>query len=84
MFLRYTAAPIQDAAVFYIFSSELPIRHIFYELIDNGLFMQTSTRKEKKMRKIYDIVAAISLFTIIGLAVLTTKGGRYAQYRIMR
>ena len=46
--------------------------------------MQTSTRKEKKMRKIYDIVAAISLFTIIGLAVLTTKGGRYAQYRIMR
>ena len=46
--------------------------------------MQTSTRKEKKMRKIYDIVAAISLFTIIGLAVLATKGGRYAQYRIMR
>lgn len=36
------------------------------------------------LRKIYDIVAAVSLLAMIGLAVLATKGGRYAQYRIMR
>ena len=57
-------------------------------VIDNRVFYkQTSTRKEKKrktMRKLCDIVAAVSLLTIIGLAVLATKGGRYAQYRIMR
>ena len=82
MFLRYTAASCMDTAVFFSFYQ--PIRHIFSELLDNSLFMQTSTRKEKRMRKIYDIVAAISLLTIIGLAVLATKGGRYAQYRIMR
>lgn len=38
----------------------------------------------KRMRKLYDIVAAVSLLIIIGLAVIATKGGRYAQYRIMR
>lgn len=36
------------------------------------------------MRKIYDIAAAVSLFSMIGLAVIATKGSRYAQYRIMR
>ena len=36
------------------------------------------------LRKVYDFVAAVSLLAIIGLAVLATKGGRYAQYRIMR
>lgn len=36
------------------------------------------------MRKIYDIAAAVSLFAMIGLAVIVTKGTKYAQYRIMR
>lgn len=36
------------------------------------------------MRKIYDVAAAVSLFAIIGLAVIATKGTKYAQYKIMR
>lgn len=36
------------------------------------------------MRKIYDIAAAVSLFAMIGLAVIATKETKYAQYRIMR